>query len=110
MAETFMVEIAELRAMTDKLFQWLQDAGIECISSDEVHYWTVFPDEAFKLDTTPEILTGNLGCDLTDVRSEVANLEDRATTMWHAFHHLSGLMTFIASADLRGTLDTAARA
>lgn len=110
MEETFTIEIAELRAMTDKLFQGLLDAGIERVSSDEINYWTVSPDDAFKLDTTPEILTGNLGCDLTDVRSEVANLEDKATAMWHAFHHLSGLMTFIASADLRGALDTTARA
>jgi hypothetical protein len=110
MTEAFTVEIAELRALTDKLFRGLIDAGIERVTSDEINYWTVFPDAAFKLDTAPEILAGNLGCDLTDLRSEIANLEDGATVMWHAFHHLSGLMTFIASADLRGALDTARRA
>ena len=56
------------------------------------------------LDQPPELVLGDVFDDLRDVRSEAGAPEEEAVIFWHAFHHLSGLMLFLANADMQGDL------
>jgi hypothetical protein len=63
----------------------------------------VVPDQAFNLYEDASPLVGDLAEDLEDLRTEVTNLRaGEHVIFWHAFDHLSGLLKFIASADLAG--------
>lgn len=109
MPQTVAIDIAELRGLTDRLFQILEDEGVRSIPVTHVHYWTVFPDAAFTSEARPEPIAGNVRCDLTDFRDEVrGHGSGSALMVWHALLHLAGLMKFIAFTDLQGDLSPSA--
>jgi hypothetical protein len=67
------------------------------------------PDEAFNVERSPSPVLGNLAEDLGDLRGEVENLDaGEFVSVWHAFHHLTGLLKFIAFADMDGSLEPSA--
>jgi hypothetical protein len=99
------IELSELKALTNRLFETLEQAGVDRIPVTQNQYWTVFVSEAFGSGEAPEPTMSDVLDDLADLRSEVMQ-EDPETTLvaWHAFEHLSGLMKFVARADLDGNL------
>jgi len=98
------IELSELKALTNRLFETLEQAGIDRIPVTQNLYWTVFASEAFGSGEPPQATMGDVLDDLADLRSEVMNEDPETTIAWHAFEHLSGLMKFIAHADLDGGL------
>ncbi|NGN40661.1 hypothetical protein G6N74_06255 [Mesorhizobium sp. CGMCC 1.15528] len=99
------IELSELKALTNRLFESLEHAGVDRIPVTQNQYWTVFVSEAFGSAEPPQATMSDVLDDLADLRSEVTD-EDQETTLiaWHAFEHLSGLMKFVAHADLDGSL------
>jgi hypothetical protein len=108
MTQNDAIDIAELRSLTDRLFQILEEDGVRSIPVTHMQYWTVFPDAAFTSEEAPEVIIGNVGCDLTDFRNELRGEPGLAMIPWHAFLHLAGLMKFIAFTDLQGGLSPSA--
>jgi len=103
MTQIDSINVAELRELADCLFRGLEEAGVDRIAVIQNLYWTVVPDRAFNLYEDASPLVGDLAEDLEDLRAEVANLRTgEYVIFWHAFDHLSGLLKFIASADLDG--------
>jgi hypothetical protein len=94
MTQIDSIDVAELRELADCLFRGLEEAGVDRIAVIQNLYWTVVPDQAFNLYEDASPLVGDLAEDLEDLRTEVTNLR--------AGEHLSGLLKFIASADLDG--------
>jgi hypothetical protein len=101
------IDIAELRRLSDQLFRRLEQHGVRQVSVTSRDYWTIFADEAFSLDQPPELVVGDVLDDLRDVRKDAGATRDEAVAFWHAFHHLSGLMLFLANADMQGELVSA---
>jgi len=99
------IELCELKALTSRLFETLEHAGIDRIPVKQNLYWTVFVSEAFGSGEPPQATMGDVLDDLADLRSEVMNQDPETTLIaWHAFEHLFGLMKFVAHADLDGGL------
>jgi hypothetical protein len=104
MTETDTIDISELRRLSDTLFRRLEQQGVRRIDVKEPIYWMIFPDAAFNPYKQPELLMGNVFDDMSDLRSEAGAPDEEFVSFWHAFHHLSGLMLFLANADLQGGL------
>jgi hypothetical protein len=98
------IELTELRMLSDTPFRRLEQYGVRQIGVKNRHHRMIFPDAAFNLDQPPELVLGDVFDDLRDVRSEAGAPEEEAVIFWHAFHHLSGLMLFLANADMQGDL------
>lgn len=99
------IRLSELRTLANGLFDILEEKGIDLIPVTQGSYWTVFFSEAFSSDSPPAPTMSDVWDDLMDLRSEVVNqTPDGIVTFWHAFEHLSGLMKFIAHADLERQL------
>ncbi len=99
------IDLTELRRLSDALFARLEREGVRRVNVASPHYWTVFADDAFGIDTTPDLVIGDVLDDLRDLRRDAGTAAgDEAFTPWHAFHHLSGLMLMIAAADMQGAL------
>jgi hypothetical protein len=94
------IDLAELRKLSDTLFRRLEQGGVRQILVKNPYYWMIFPDAAFN----PELLMGHVFDDMSDLRSEAGAPDEEFVSFWHAFHHLSGLMLFLANADLQGGL------
>ncbi|MEI5677529.1 MULTISPECIES: hypothetical protein [unclassified Mesorhizobium] len=102
------IELSELKALTNRLFESLEQAGIDRIPVKQNLYWTVFVSEAFGSAEPPQATMSDVLDDLADLRSEVVGQSSETTLIaWHAFEHLSGLMKFVAQADLDGDLTSA---
>jgi hypothetical protein len=101
------IDLAELRRLSDRLFARLEQGGVQQVSVKNPHYWTIFADAAFDLEKPPEPVIGDVFDDLRDVRRDAGTPEAEAVILWHAFHHLSGLMLFLANADMQGELAAA---
>jgi hypothetical protein len=102
------IDLTELRRLSDALFARLERDGVRSVNVASPHYWTVFADDAFGMDKTPDLVIGDVLDDLRDLRRDLHAAGDEAFTPWHAFHHLSGLMLMIAAADMQGSLTKAA--
>jgi hypothetical protein len=98
------IDLAELRKLSDTLFRRLEQGGVRQILVKNPYYWMIFPDAAFNSDQQPELLMGHVFDDMSDLRSEAGAPDEEFVSFWHAFHHLSGLMLFLANADLQGGL------
>lgn len=98
------IDVGELRGLSDTLFRRLEDRGIRQIRVKNALYWTISPDAAFNMDQPPEPIVGEVFDDMGGVRSEAATAHGEPVSLWHAFHHLAGLMTLIANADLHDGL------
>jgi len=90
------VEISEIRALTERLFDRLKSAGLDRVPLNRGAFWTVFFDDAF-VETAPRPMLTDVDDCLADLRNEV-----NAETMigWHALHHLSELLSYVAKCDL----------
>ncbi|SDO52184.1 hypothetical protein [Phyllobacterium sp. OV277] len=98
------IELSELKGLTNRLFDLLEQARIERIPVTQNQYWSVFAADAFALDGPPSPTMGDVWDDWEDLRSEVAGqIPETTTIFWHAFDHLSGLMKAVAYADLQGS-------
>jgi hypothetical protein len=108
MRQNETIDLAELRRLSDRLFARLERGGIERVSVQNRHYWTIFADEAFSLDKPPELVLGDVLDDLRKLRSKESRArDDENIVFWHAFHRLSGLMLLLARADMQGELAAA---
>ena len=108
MEATEFIELAELRGLSNRLFERLERMGYDRVGVPKSHcYWMIFVDQAFRIEKAPEIVVGNVLDDLGDVRREASTPDDEHMTPWHAFHHLAGLMLTIANADMQGGLISA---
>lgn len=92
------IEIAELRSLSDQLFEAIERRGINQITVADDNFWHVFFDEAFDLNDTPTPTLASVRDCLSDLREEMTNPQD--LTEWHALHHLSGLLSVLAKASL----------
>lgn len=92
------IEIAELRSLSDRLFELLERRGVNQIAVGTDHFWQVFFEDAFDLNTTPTPVVGSISDCLSDLREEMANPQDLIE--WHALHHLSGVLSALAKASL----------
>jgi hypothetical protein len=97
--------IAELRHLTNTVFDALEAAGFQemKIPPEHDYYFTVL--EPFTLDKAPEdapVGAGQVTDDLLDLRGEVSRyLSDDPEDMlnpWHACMHLAGLVGYLSSA------------
>ena len=102
MRQNETIDLSELRKLSDRLFDRLERNGIHQVGVKGRDYWTIFADEAFNVDKVPELVIGDVFDDMRDIRKNAEAPEDEAIAFWHAFHHLSGLMLFLANADMRG--------
>ena len=101
MADT--IALSEIKSLALKLFDAVEAKGVTHVKVPSPQYWTVSPD-AFEAEQ-PEALLGDVWDDLQDLRLELIPEDDeRELSIWHAFHHLSGLMELIAHADNSGEL------
>ena len=98
------IDLTELRRLSDALFARLERSGVHSVAVASPHYWTVFADDAFTMDKTPDLVIGDVLDDMRDLRRDLDAAGDEAFTPWHAFHHLSGLLLMIAAADMQGSL------
>jgi hypothetical protein len=101
------IDIAELRGLSERLFLRLEQSGVRQVGVDSPNYWTIFADDAFSLDTPPELVVGDVFDDLSTVRRDAGAPTDEAVIFWQTFHRLSGLMLFLAKADMQGELANA---
>ena len=109
MSATKSIMLSELRGLTDQVFDFLAKAGIEHVPVNQNFYWTIAADAAFTSIEPPSPSMGDILDDLSDLRSEVVDQTPETTAIiWHAFEHLSGLMKFVAYADLGGQLTSEA--
>ena len=101
MAET--IALAEIKSLAVRLFESLEQRGLTHAKVPNPQYWTVSLD-AFQIEQ-PEPAVGDVWDDLRDLQGEMSRAgEEHEPILWHAFHHLSGLMQFIANADINGGL------
>jgi hypothetical protein len=107
MKQNDTIDVAELRGLSDRLFARLEENGVRAIRIDSQYYWMIFPVNAFDMQKKPELIAGNVLDDLQDLQNDADADEDEFISVWHGFHHLAGLLQFIASADLKGHLITA---
>lgn len=97
------IELSEVKSLTIQLFDMLQARGVSHINVPSDQYWTVSLD-AFQVDK-PEPMLGSILDDISDLKGEIAPVDDQyEPIIWHAFHHLSGLMQLISHADINGDL------
>ncbi|MGV2098293.1 hypothetical protein [Rhizobium sp. 21-4511-3d] len=94
------VELSEIRALTERLFERLREVGLDRVPLDQGPFWTVFFDEAFG-EVAPEPMLTDVGDCVADLRAEVSAEE---MIGWHALHHLSELLSYLAKCDLDGNL------
>ena len=101
MTPTF-VDMNEIRHLSARLFDLLEQRGVTQISVEDAQYWTIFP-EAREPAEKPSPLMGDVMDDLEDLRAEASGSAE-TLVVWHAFNHLAGLMKLIARADMNGDL------
>jgi hypothetical protein len=97
------IEIAEIRKLTEKLFEQLEKRGVTHVRPAHRQYWSIFADEMFSA-TEPPLSKANLIDDLVDSREELTTGGDVEPALWQAAQHLAGLIQLIAHADLKGGL------
>ena len=102
------IDTVQLRAWIDQLFAALEAAGVRQVPIYKNQYWSVFHTDSFDAESPPEPVRGNILDDLEDLRKELEGSKGSALTPWHAFHHLTGLISLMAYADSQGEMRLAA--
>ncbi|HEV2901327.1 MAG TPA: hypothetical protein VGX71_26495 [Pseudaminobacter sp.] len=100
MAEEIVIDVSEMRHLADRLFDVLESRGKTRIKVPKAPYWMVFAADVFNVEP-PALVTGDAEDDLMDARSDLALENEDVVSIWHAAHHLAGLMQLIAHADLK---------
>ena len=100
---TDTISLSEVKSLAVRLFEALEQRGLTHAKVPNPQYWTVSL-EALETDQ-PEPTLGDVWDDLHDLRAEAARHDrNHEISIWHAFHHLSGLTQFISNADKNGEL------
>ncbi|WOS62703.1 hypothetical protein [Sinorhizobium fredii] len=87
------ISLKEIRSLADQLFRRLEDTGVDSVPVRASEFWQVFLTDAFNAGREPSPVLADVNDCLADLREEV-NAE--VMIAWHALHHLSGLLTFLA--------------
>jgi hypothetical protein len=95
------IDVTELRKLSDRLFARLEESGVRQVRVQSPYYWTAFADQAFDVEKQPKLVICD---DIRDLRRDAGAPAEEAIAFWHGFHHLSGLIAFLAEADMAGRL------
>jgi hypothetical protein len=102
MAEDVVVSVAEVRALANKLCDAIEARGQTLVRVQQRAYWTVYFEDMFD-QKEPDPVVGDIVDDLSDARADL--LETKTLpNIWHAAHHVAGLVSLLAYADSRDKL------
>jgi hypothetical protein len=103
-----LLNVAEVRALANKLCDAIETRGQDAARIETREYWTVYFEDMFG-PREPQPVVGDVADDLNDARRDLLE-PDAEPVIWHAAHHLAGLLKALAYADLKGTMISASRA
>jgi hypothetical protein len=99
MAETTLA-ISEVRSWTNAVFEAMERAGVTSVPIDRQYYWVVHYSDAFEFGDPPVTAVSDVFDDIGDLHGEVANFRaNKGMVLSHALGHLSGILTFLATAN-----------
>jgi hypothetical protein len=93
-----VIAVAELRLAVERLLDAVVvfDGQIN-LGAD--YYWSIFPSDAFKMDSHPPIAAGQLTDDVDTIR-ELLSRADRSEdplSLWHDLEHLVGILQRVSN-------------
>jgi hypothetical protein len=65
------IAVAELRAAADRLLDAVERRFGQRVTLEGDEYWSIFPSDAFKLESQPPIGVGQLSDDIATIRNSV---------------------------------------
>lgn len=89
------ISLIEVKKLANEIFDRLIVQGIDTVAVKGDEFWQIYFAEAFDMSKTPEATVGSITDCMADVRQETSSDE---MIGWHALHHLSGILTFLADA------------
>jgi hypothetical protein len=98
---TSLVPLADLRQGLAILLDELERRHGAVADLDADYYWTVNPQDAFRLDAAgaPEPTVGQLTDDIEALREMLKANQDRPVVVWHDLAHLIGILGRLAALD-----------
>lgn len=102
MSDDVVVTVAEVRALANKLCDAIEARGQTLTKVNKHEYWTVYFEDMFDIQAPP-LVVGDLRDDLQDACRDLLDPAE-PPIIWHAAHHLAGLVQLLAYADSKGTL------
>jgi hypothetical protein len=98
MGDAAVISIAELRVAVGRLLDAAEKRFGPRVELDADYYWSIFPSDAFNMESEPPVLTGQLTDDVETIRDVLqrADPDEDELLLWHGLDHLTGILQRIS--------------
>ena len=92
------ITVAELRAATDRLLDAVERRFGPQVRLDGDHYWSIFPSDAFNIESQPTVGAEQLSDDIATIRQALLRTDpdEDDLLLWHDLDHLAGILQGIS--------------